>query len=128
MKKILLLAVVLTGIITSVNAQNSPLKDYLGKYTFMEGSPVAEIDLSAEDSTLVINSAMGSTTLEKKGVDTFYLAAYDASEIFKRASDKTIESVSIFVQGMELIGKKVTTSFALKEEAYYNAILNNRTW
>lgn len=128
MKKILLLAVVLTGIITTVNAQNSPLKDYLGKYTFMEGSPVAEIDLSAEDSTLVINSAMGSTTLEKKGVDTFYLAAYDANVIFKRASDKTVESVSIFVQGMELIGKKVSTTFALKEEAYYDAILNNRTW
>lgn len=128
MKKILLLAVVLTSFITAVKAQNNPLKDYLGKYTFVEGSPVTEIDLSAEDSTLVINSAMGSTTLEKKGVDTFYLAAYDASVIFKRASDKTVESVSIFVQGMELIGKKVATTFALKEEAYYDAILSNRTW
>jgi len=118
MKKILMMLVVMLGIMTAVNAQTSPFKDYLGKYVFAAGSPVAEITLTAEDSSLVINSAMGSTPLEKKGVDTFYLAAYDALVIFKRSTDKSIESVSIAVQGMELVGKKeAATSIAgTKEE------------
>lgn len=127
MKKILLLALVTVGLIASVNAQTSSLKDYIGKYTFAEGSPVAEIDLSEQDSVLVGNSAMGTFQLEKKGTDTFYLAAYDANVIFKRTADKSIESVSIFVQGMELIGKKMSTAFAIKEEDIYTTMWNNRT-
>ncbi|MFY8166757.1 MAG: hypothetical protein ACOVJ8_09205 [Sediminibacterium sp.] len=127
MKKILLLALVSIGIIASVNAQSSPLKDYLGKYTFAEGSPVAEIDLSEQDSVLVGNSAMGAFQLEKKGTDTFYLAAFDANVIFKRAADQSVESVSIFVQGMELIGKKMSTSYAIKEEDFYSTMWNNKT-
>ena len=127
MKKILLLALISVGIIASVNAQTSPLKDYIGKYTFAEGSPVAEIDLSEQDNVLVGNSAMGTFQLEKKGTDTFYLAAYDASVIFKRTSNQTVESVSIFVQGMELIGKKMSTAFAIKEEDIYTTMWHNRT-
>jgi hypothetical protein len=120
MKKTIMMVVVMLGIMTAVNAQNSPFKDYLGKYVFASGSPVAEVTMTADDSALVINSAMGSTPLEKKGVDTFYLAAYDALVIFKRASDKSIESVSIAVQGMELVGTKEApvASSATKEEEF----------
>ena len=118
MKKLVLMLVVTLGFMTVVNAQNAPFKDYVGKYIFAAGSPVAEVTMTAEDSTLVINSAMGSTTLEKKGVDTFYLAAYDALVIFKRSADKNVESVSIAVQGMDLVGKKEggASLAGLKEE------------
>jgi hypothetical protein len=120
MKKVLLMGVVLLGVFMSVQAQDSPLKDYLGKYTFAEGSPVAEVTLTAEDANLIINSAMGAVPLEKKGVDTFYLAAYDALVIFKRDANKTVESLSINVQGMDLIGKKVASAaIAIKEEDFY---------
>jgi hypothetical protein len=112
MKKLMLILVVMIGFMTVSNAQTSPLKEYLGKYVFAAGSPVAEVTVTAEDSSLVINSAMGSTTLEKKGVDTFYLAAYDALVVFKRAADKNVESVSIAVQGMELVGKKEVAAAA----------------
>jgi len=122
MKKTFLLFVVLMGIIVTVNAQTSPLKEYIGKYTFAPESPVAEIDLSAQDSVLIGSSALGTFQLEKKGVDTFYLAAYDANVIFRRAADKTIESVSIFAMGMELIGKKLTTTFAIKEDDFYSKV------
>ena len=98
MKKLLLMGVVLLGVFISVQAQDSPLKEYLGKYTFAEGSPVAEVTLTAEDANLIINSAMGSVPLEKKGVDTFYLAAYDALVVFKRDANKAVESLSINVQ------------------------------
>lgn len=103
----------------SVNAQTSPLNDYLGKYVFAEGSPVAEVSLTIEDSSLVINSAMGSTMLEKKGVDSFYLAQYDALVIFKRKEGKSVESISIFVQGAELVGKKESGAVAIKEDEFY---------
>lgn len=117
MKKIFLLSVVLLGIMVSVNAQESPLKAYLGKYTFAPGSPVTEITITLEDTSLIINSAMGNTAIEKKGVDTFYLAAYDALVVFRRGADHTVSEMAINVQGMELIGAKVAaSSFAIKEE------------
>jgi hypothetical protein len=123
MRKLCFLTLILLGAFASVNAQSGPLNDYLGKYIFAEGSPVAEVSLTAEDANLVINSAMGSTTLEKKGVDSFYLATYDALVIFKRKEGKSVESISIFVQGMELVGKK-EGAVALKEEELYAAFLS----
>ena len=106
MKKVLFLAVLCMSAIFTVNAQESPLKAYVGKYVFAAGSPVAEVTVTVEDTALMINSAMGSTPIEKKGVDTFYLAQYDASVIFKRGADKSVIELSIMVQGMELVGKK----------------------
>jgi hypothetical protein len=123
MRKLCFLTLILLGAFASVNAQSGPLNDYLGKYIFAEGSPVAEVSLTVEDANLVINSAMGSTALEKKGVDSFYLATYDALVIFKRKEGKSVESISIFVQGMELVGKK-EGAVALKEEELYAAFLN----
>ena len=106
MKKLILLFFVVLGFMTTVNAQTSPFKDYLGKYVFAAGSPLAEAMVEADDTTLKVSSAMGSFTLEKKGTDTFYLAQYDALVIFKRKSTNEVESVSIAVQGMELVGTK----------------------
>jgi hypothetical protein len=119
MRKLCFLTLFLMGAFMTVNAQTGPLNDYLGKYVFAEGSPVAEVSLTIEDSSLVINSAMGSTPLEKKGVDSFYLAPYDALVIFKRKDGKTVESISILVQGQELVGKKEASPVALKEDEFY---------
>ena len=128
MKKLVLSILVILGFMTVVNAQTTPFKDYVGKYVFAAGSPVAEVTMTAEEAALVINSAMGSTPLEKKGVDTFYLAQYDALVIFKRASDKSVESVSIAVQGMELVGKKEAASSiaGTKEEELAVPMLMNK--
>ncbi|NDD15630.1 MAG: DUF3471 domain-containing protein [Chitinophagia bacterium] len=128
MKKIFLMAFILMGVIANVNAQTSPLKDYLGKYVFPEGSPVAEVTVTAEDTVLTLNSAMGSTTLEKKGVDTFYLAAYDAPIIFKRGAGNAVETLTILVQGMELTAKKAAASYALKEEDFYTKVWANKNY
>jgi hypothetical protein len=120
MKKLILSMVVVLGFMTAVNAQSSPLKDYLGKYVFAAGSPIAEAMVEVEDTTLKVSSPMGSFSLEKKGTDTFYLAAYDAFVIFKRAANKNVESVSISVQGMELVGtKEGASSVGTKEEFHY---------
>lgn len=122
MRKLCFMTLILMGAFLSVNAQQGPLNDYLGKYVFAEGSPVAEVSLTTQDSSLVINSAMGSTVLEKKGVDSFYLATYDALVIFKRKDGKMVESISILVQGMELVGRKEASPVALKEDEFYAAL------
>ena len=119
MKKMLLMGIVFLGIFVTVQAQDSPLKEYLGKYTFAEGSPVTEVVLTIQDSVLVSTSSVGSFPLEKKGVDTFYLAAYDALVIFKRDGNSVVEGVGINVQGMELIGKKSATPSAFKQDFYF---------
>jgi hypothetical protein len=119
MKKMLLMGIVFLGIFVSVQAQDSPLKEYLGKYTFAEGSPVTEVVLTVQDSVLVSTSSVGAFPLEKKGVDTFYLAAYDALVIFKRDGNNVVTGVGINVQGMELIGTKAAASSALKQDFYF---------
>ena len=119
MKKMLLMGIVFLGIFVTVQAQESPLKEYLGKYTFAEGSPVTEVVLTVQDSILVSTSSVGAFPLDKKGVDTFYLAAYDALVIFKRGGNNVVEGVGINVQGMELIGKKSAASSALKQDFYF---------
>ena len=119
MKKMLLMGIVFLGIFVSVQAQDSPLKEYLGKYTFAEGSPVTEVVLTVQDSVLVSTSSVGAFPLEKKGVDTFYLAAYDALVIFKRDGNNVVTGVGINVQGMELIGTKAAASIALKQDFYF---------
>lgn len=106
MKKILSFIALFLGIIISVSAQDNPLKAYIGKYSFAAGSPVAEVTITLEDTALIINSAMGSTVIEKKATDTFYLAQYDANIVFKRGTDKMVTEMTILVQGMELVGKK----------------------
>jgi hypothetical protein len=128
MKKILLMAVILMGVMATANAQTSSLKDYLGKYVFPEGSPVTEVTLTAEDTVLTINSAMGSTPLEKKGVDTFYLSAYDAPIIFKRGAGNSVETLTIIVQGMELTAKRTATTYAIKEEDFYAKVWANKNF
>ena len=122
------MAVILMGVMASANAQTSSLKDYLGKYVFPEGSPVAEVTVTVEDTVLTINSAMGSTPLEKKGVDTFYLAAYDAPIIFKRGSNNAVETLTIVVQGMELTAKRAAASYAIKEENFYAQVWANKNF
>lgn len=128
MKKVLFLAVLCMSAIFTVSAQESPLKAYIGKYVFAAGSPVAELTITIEDTSLMLNSAMGSTAIEKKGVDTFYLAQYDASVIFKRGTDKSVTEIAILVQGMELVGKKEVaatssgTPNAIKKEELFETI------
>ena len=78
---------------------------------------------------------MGATALEKKGVDTFYLAAYDAPIIFKRGAGNSVETLTIIVQGMELTAQKSVASsaspnggsYAMKEQDFYDKVWANKT-
>jgi len=127
MKKIFLLMTLSLGVFITVNAQESPLKAYAGKYTFAAGSPLAEMTVTIEDTTLVINSPMGNSPIEKKATDTFYLAQYDANVIFRRGADKAVVEVAIMVQGMELVGKKDPATGGTKEEEERVILFDEKT-
>jgi len=119
MKKLVLLLVVVLGLTTIAKAQEVSFKEYVGKYVFSPNQYVPEAVVEADEANLKVTTIMGSFTLEKKGVDTFYLAQFDALVVFKRTEEKNIESVIIAVQGMELVGKKevaASTSGTKEEE------------
>ena len=71
MKKIFLSLFILFGFITG-NAQTDSLQQYTGKYKFPDGSPVAEITVSADNGALMASSAMGSTEFKPTSTPDVY--------------------------------------------------------
>ena len=105
MKKILFIFFFLFIGILSIHAQDS-LQQYVAKYKFPEGSVVTEISVSVENGGLVINSTMGTSTLEKTKADEFYLAVYQATVTFVRNDAKKITGVKIETPNLTLEGTR----------------------
>jgi hypothetical protein len=119
MKKILLLSTLLLGVFISIQAQDTTLTQFTGKYKFAEGSPVQEVVINVDNGTLVAASAMGSFVLQKTGEDQYYIADYQAPVIFKRDSNKKVIGLSISVSSMVLEALKVETVSFVDEKMYY---------
>jgi hypothetical protein len=119
MKKILLLSTLLLGVFISIQAQDTTLTQFTGKFKFAEGSPVQEVVISADNGTLVAATAMGSFVLQKTGEDQYYIADYQAPVIFKRDSNKKVIGLSISVSGMVLEAVKVEAVSFVDEKIYY---------
>ena len=119
MKKILLLSTLLLGVFISIQAQDTTLTQFTGKYKFAEGSPVQEVVINVDNGTLVAASAMGSFVLQKTGEDQYYIADYQAPVIFKRDSNKKVIGLSISVSSMVLEAIKVETVSFVDEKMYY---------
>jgi hypothetical protein len=119
MKKILLLSTLLLGVFISIQAQDTTLTQFTGKYKFAEGSPVQEVVINVDNGTLVAASAMGSFVLQKTGEDQYYIADYQAPVIFKRDSNKKVIGLSISVSSMVLEAVKVETVSFVDEKMYY---------
>jgi hypothetical protein len=119
MKKILLLSTLLLGVFISIQAQDTTLTQFTGKYKFAEGSPVQEVVINVDNGTLVAASAMGSFVLQKTGEDQYYIADYQAPVIFKRDSNKKVIGLSISVSGMVLEAVKVEAVSFVDEKMLY---------
>jgi len=119
MKKILLLSTLLLGVFISIQAQDTTLTQFTGKFKFAEGSPVQEVVISADNGTLVAATAMGSFVLQKTGEDQYFIADYQAPVIFKRDSNKKVIGLSISVSGMVLEAVKVEAVSFVDEKIYY---------
>jgi hypothetical protein len=114
MKKIALLLLMMIGFFGAVSAQTTPTDSsatqILGKYTFGEGSPVAEVTVVLENGVLMMNSTAGSSTLEKTGTDVYTITQFQGTATFKRGDNNKVVGVTILAMGYELVGTKVPSA------------------
>ena len=119
MKKVILFVFMLVGFTVAANAQTSPapkdstVNQILGKYKFADGSPVAEVTVALENGVLVMNSAAGSSTLEKSGEDIYVITQFQGTAKFTRNDSKVVTGVTILAMGYELVGTKETNAVPL---------------
>jgi hypothetical protein len=118
MKKILLLSSLLLGVFISIQAQDSTLTQFTGKFKFAEGSPVQEVVINADNGALVAVSAMGSFVLQKTGEDQFFIAEFQAPVVYKD-SNKKVVGLAINANGMILEAVKVEAASFVDEKMVY---------
>jgi hypothetical protein len=119
MKKILLLSTLLLGVFISIQAQDTTLTQFTGKFKFAEGSPVQEVVINADNGALVISSEMGSSVLQKTGEDQYFIAEFQAALIYKRDNNRKVIGLSINVSGMVLEAVKVEAASFVDEKMLY---------
>ena len=126
MKKMIFLFCLGLGFVSIVHAQepakDSTLEQFVGKYTFPDGSVVAEVNVALENGALTMSSSAGVSPLEKQGEDLYAITQFQGTAKFKRDTSKKIIGVSINAMGYELEGTKAntsTTAFAYRLTSKY---------
>lgn len=118
MKKGLLLTCLSLGIAWFGMAQQTPsspddstvVKELIGKYTFPEGSVIADVTVNLENGALTMASSAGVSSLEKQNEDLYTIVQFQGTAKFNRNSDKKVIGVSIVAMGYVLEGVKVSGS------------------
>lgn len=123
MKTLLLLLLCVAGF--QALAQDSTLKEYVGVYTFPEGSAVTSADISLRDSVLFVSAPQGSTDLKKMSKDTFSLVNYNGTVYFVRNAQGAVNGLKLELDSMILEAKKerAKTSWYRKENLLCNELL-----
>jgi len=108
--KQILLSIIATLFIVAVNAQTDkpkpPLEDFVGKYTFPDGSVVPEVDVTLANNALTMSSTAGTSALTELGIDSFQIVEFSGIAVFKRGDDKKVNAVHIEAAGYVLDGQK----------------------
>ena len=127
MKKLFLLLITIATV-NFINAQDSTLQQYTGKYIFPEGGPVPDVEVTLTGEELSMTSVAGSSSLVKLGVDSFQIVEFSGTAVFKRGDDKKVNAVHIEAMGYVLDGQKQNSGLWIFT-AYYRpekAALHNR--
>lgn len=90
----------------AATAQDSTLKEYVGKYSFPDGSPVTAAEVVLNGSELSVTSTAGASILEKRARDTFFLQAFDGLVYFRRNTEGKVSGLKVDVQGNVFEGTK----------------------
>lgn len=119
MKKLVFLFCLGMGIFCMAPAQQTPPQDstvqaYLGKYTFPEGSVIADVTVSIENGSLIMTSSAGTSVLEKQAEDMFNIIQFRGTAKFNRDANKKITGVSINARGYQLEGTKVEATLGTR--------------
>jgi hypothetical protein len=104
MKKVAVTAVCILSILTSAQAGGKgDWQEYSGRYVFSmpNSEEVVEIALQ-EDSTLMVFSALGETTLTYADKDHFEIPQYGGVVIFERDDAQQIIACSISIAAVDL--------------------------
>lgn len=109
-QKLLFLCMVLSFFTLSqaqtVPAADTLLRQYLGKYSFPDGSVVAEVTVTLDSGILTMTSTAGISPLEKQSDDLFTIIQFQGTAKFNRDSTRKVIGVSIDAMGYQLEGKK----------------------
>jgi len=108
--KQIFLSIIATLFIVAVNAQTDkpkpPLEDFVGKYTFPDGSVVPEVEVTLASNALTMSSAAGTSALTELGIDSFQIVEFSGFAVFKRGDDKKVNAVHIEAGGYVLDGQR----------------------
>lgn len=123
MKKIGLLLFAITTVYC-MNAQDTTLQQYTGKYIFPEGGPVPDVEVVLSGESLSMTSSAGNSTLVKLGVDSFQIVEFSGTSVFKRGEDKKVNAVHIEAMGYVMDGQKQSSGLWIFT-AYYRPEKND---
>jgi hypothetical protein len=97
------------GVNTSVSANADSLQDYVGNYTFKEGSPVPSVAIKVVKEKLVASAPDGSEfelEKDKAKADTFSIAQLGAEVVFVRNADKKVTGMTVSMDDGDIIAEK----------------------
>ena len=89
-----------------VPTSDSTLKQYTGTYKFPEGSVVAEISVIIDGGGLVMTAPVGSSPLEKREEDLFFIVQFQGTAKFNRDASRKVTGVTINAMGYVLEGTR----------------------
>lgn len=115
----------------SLHAQTDSAQQYIGKYSFPDGSVIPYVDVASENGSLSMTSTIGSSALNRLGVDSFEVVQYAGIAVFKRGEDKSVNGVHIEAAGYILEGQKQANGqfnwqIAISSRQNLEAVLNKR--
>ena len=108
-KMIFALAAVLFSVVAfsqEVPTSDSTLKQYTGTYKFPEGSVVPEIAVLIDGGSLVMSASAGTSPLEKREEDLFFIVQFQGTAKFNRDANRKVVGVTINAMGYVLEGTR----------------------
>ncbi|MGV3658124.1 MAG: hypothetical protein ACO1NX_09220 [Chitinophagaceae bacterium] len=105
----------------SAGAQDSTLKEYVGKYIFPGGSIVPSAEVYLNGSELTVNSVQGSSVMQKVARDTFALISFDGMAFYSRNKAGQVSGVKVIVGDFVLDGVKEGVTAFIHRNRYFIA-------
>lgn len=106
MKKILLTVLLVLATWLFIQAQDTTMQQYVGKYKIPEAE--MEVIIAFDKPNLTVTFPAGTFTLKKLGVDTFDISEMrdGGSLVFRRNEVKHVIGISVSFNDITLEGKK----------------------
>lgn len=126
MKKLLCLSflfMAFSGLVQAQSTADTTLKQFVGTYTFPEGSVVSEVTVAFDEKEgLTIASSAGVSELKRIAADTFSVVIYEGTAVFKRDANKKVNGVTIDARGYLLEGTRSDPAAFLYRNRKFTAI------